>query len=139
MATPLLAGPRWQACNLIRFKEGFLQKLGGCQRLTSNTFTGTCRGLHPFADLASNIYLGVGTEQRLQLYNNDALYDITPYRTITNTATFQTTVGSATVVMNDPDSPGTLPATGSSSTTPRRSAVCCCMDCIRSPPCRPPA
>lgn len=108
LATPLMAGPRWQACNLIRFKEGFIQKLGGCERLTSNTFVGTCRGMHPFADLSSNIYLGVGTEQRLQLYSNGSIYDITPYRHTTTTASFVIADSPLQIFLNDSGAPALL-------------------------------
>lgn len=100
--TALMAGQRWVTSNLIRFLQGQLQSLGGCLHLTSQTFTGTCRGLRPFFDLSGNTYVGIGTNERLELYNAGTITDITPVRATQDLSTpFTTAASSATVTVTD--------------------------------------
>lgn len=100
--TPLVAGNRWVASNLIRFLSGAVQKLGGSSRLTSQQFVGICRGLRPFFDLAGNSYIGIGTTDRLQIYLNGTISDITPIRATSEVAgPFTTVAGSATITVTD--------------------------------------
>ena len=49
----------WFDGNLIRFRNGHVEKFGGWAKLGSNTFLGTGRALHNWMSLGSNIYLGV--------------------------------------------------------------------------------
>jgi len=106
----------WSSSNLIRFKDGMLQKRGGWTHLNSTTFLGTARGMHPFQDLQNNTYLAIGTNQRLSLYNFGTVYDITPYRLTTTPAggaPFAVTLGQSTVVVTDSGATGALcPAVG---------------------------
>lgn len=101
--TPTLAGlnQRWAASQWIRFKEGLIQKVGGFEQLISTPLIGTGRGMHAWADLSGNKYCAVGTEQRLELVFGGALFDITPYRYTSTSATFATHSGSATVLVTD--------------------------------------
>lgn len=88
----------YSRCNLIRWKDGRPQKLGGWARISDTTISGLARGLHSWADLLGNPYLIVGTEQRVQLYDGGSLYDITPLRATVDIAVqFSTTSGSPTV------------------------------------------
>lgn len=93
--------------NLIRFKEGLIQKQGGCQRLSSQTFSGTARALFAWQDLAGFQYLAIGTNQRLELMLSGNLYDITPIvhtSNLTNNGAnngFSTTLNSSTVTVYD--------------------------------------
>ena len=87
----------WNSSNLIRFKDGLLQKLGGCQHINTTPFIGDCHALLPFEDLANNTYCAIGTDQRLQIFNNGSVTDITPYRTTT------TPSGPFTTVINTPN------------------------------------
>ena len=90
------------ASNLVRFYADTVQKLGGWARLTSQTFIGICRGLHGWADIAGNPYLGIGTEQRLQVYLGGAIIDITPVAQTDNPApSFTTQAGSLNVTIAD--------------------------------------
>ena len=101
-ATKLAAQNQWNSSNCVRFKDGFIQTLGGCQHLNNTPVVGTARGLHVFQDLSSNDYVAVGTNQRLQLYLSGQISDITPYRrtpSLTNPIT--TTIGSATATITD--------------------------------------
>lgn len=101
--TPTLNEGGWSFSNLIRFKDGLAQKLGGWQRLSSMVLTGTSRALHGWTDLSNNSYLASGSEQRLQLFVNGNLYDITPIRATHNvTPSFSTISTSKTVIVTDP-------------------------------------
>lgn len=103
--TPLLNGKRWSSSNLIRFKDGLLQKRGGCQRLSDDLIVGVCRGLHIFSDLQGFNYVGIGTNQRLEVYFAGSIYDITPIvakRDILNP--FSTVAGSPIVTVADASS-----------------------------------
>ena len=96
--SPTLNQVQLAASNLIRFYGGLVQKLGGWAALTTQTFIGTCRGLHGWADIVGNAYLAVGTEQRLEVLIGGALDDITPLAATTNPSVAFTTVLNSTSV-----------------------------------------
>lgn len=113
-ATPVLNQGGWSASSLIRFfpaargsdqgtgVRGYLQKLGGCSRLSNTPFTGVCRGLFAWSDLVGNSYAGIGTNQRLQVIVAGNLYDITPVRAVSSLAgPFTTTTLSPIVSVAD--------------------------------------
>lgn len=90
------------ASNLIRFYSGFVQKLGGWMRMTQQRFVGVCRGLHGWADILGNAYLGLGTDQRLQVLKGGMIEDITPITQTDNPAVaFSTATGSSLVTILD--------------------------------------
>lgn len=100
--TPTLAEGTWAASNLIRFKDGLAQKLGGWQRLLQTPVTGVARGSHAWADLSGNPYLGIGTNERLQVVVAGQLQDITPVdSTVDITPDFSTTSTSNLVTVHD--------------------------------------
>lgn len=95
----------WFACDKIRFRSGFPEKLGGWTRATPGRFfQGVCRAMINWLDLANNNLIGLGTH--LKYYINRSLgiyYDITP---IVHNSTglsnpFATTSGLQTVVVTD--------------------------------------
>ncbi len=92
-------------CNLIRHKNGLIQKLAGCQRLTNNLFSGVARFLFAWADLLSNAYLAVATNQRLELLYQGLLYDISPIQQTDNLAASafvsSGTVSAVTITVTD--------------------------------------
>lgn len=101
-ASPLLAGKAWNKSQLVRFQNGMLQKLGGCSRLSSQRFVGTCRGLGAFSDFDGNTYIGIGTTDRLEVYTGGTVSDITPIRATVDVLTpFSTTAGSPTITVTD--------------------------------------
>lgn len=107
--TPRLNSAGWSRSQLIRWREGMPEKLGGWQRLTNTPLIGTARGSEAWADLSGNPYLAVGTEQRLELFVYGNLYDITPRRHISNAApSFSTQIGSPTVQIIDAAFGGTI-------------------------------
>lgn len=78
VATQTLAEGTWSYSNLIRWKEGYLEKIGGWSKYSETPCIGTVRGMHAWMDLNFNVYLAVGSEQRLQLFTQGSVYDITP-------------------------------------------------------------
>jgi hypothetical protein len=68
MRTPLQVGKGIVDSNLIRHRNGLVQKLGGCSRMSNLTFNGTCRALFGWQDLIGNHYLAVGTSQMIELF-----------------------------------------------------------------------
>ena len=92
----------WFDCNLIRFREGRVEKFGGWQKLTDSTYLGTARALHNWISLGGNKYLGIGTHLKYYIKDGTAFADVTPIRkTTTNAATFAATDGSSTVTVTD--------------------------------------
>jgi hypothetical protein len=51
----------WYACDKVRFRSGFPEKIGGWIRLSNDTFLGICRVLWNWVALNGANYLGVGT------------------------------------------------------------------------------
>lgn len=81
-ATQTQNAGRWSLSNLIRWKDGFLEKIGGWQQLTATQVTGKSRGLHAFEDLDGNKYLLTGSNTAAQVYFNGALYTFTLLGTV---------------------------------------------------------
>ena len=108
--SPTLNQTQVASCNLIRFFDGLVQKLGGWLQYTAQTFVGTCRGLRGWADINGNAYMAVGTEQRLMVLEGGVIFDITPVPTTTNPAvSFSTTNTSNSVTITDA---GYMPSPG---------------------------
>jgi hypothetical protein len=70
----------WNDCDLVRFRFGYPEKLGGWEKYSINTFLGSSRSLHPWANLEGNKYLGVGTELKFYIESSLGYNDITPLR-----------------------------------------------------------
>jgi hypothetical protein len=86
----------------VRFRQGTPEKIGGWQRISSNTFLGVCRSLWNWITLLGRNYLGVGTNLKYYVENGGVYYDITPLRTVDTTGTltnpFTTNLGTPTSV-----------------------------------------
>ena len=91
----------WYDCDKIRFRSGFPEKLGGWVQQSPNQFLGLCRSLWSWIDLNGNYYLGVGTSVKYYISSGGYYNDITPFSTITTTATATTVNGSKTVTITD--------------------------------------
>ena len=92
----------WFDGNLIRFRNGHVEKLKGWAKLSSNTFLGVARALHNWMGLGSNLYLGVGTTFKYYIKEGTVYSDVTPIRaTTTNGITFAATDGSSTITATD--------------------------------------
>ena len=65
----------------VRFRQGTPEKIGGWNRISNNTYIGTCRSLWNWTTLAGANLMGVGTESKFYIEQGGAYYDITPLRT----------------------------------------------------------
>jgi len=100
--TDYAASGGWVDGNLIRFRKGRAEKLGGWYKRGGQTFLGTARALHSWISLAATRYLGVGTTVKYYIEDGDVYYDVTPIRkTSTNSITFAATNGSSTITVTD--------------------------------------
>ena len=88
--------------NLVRFRQGTPEKIGGWTRISANKFLGVCRSLWNWATLATKNLLGLGTNLKFYIETEGSYYDITPIttaRTLTNP--FTTVNGSPIVTVTD--------------------------------------
>tara|TARA_S200002703_G_scaffold32531_1_gene28348 strand:+ start:242 stop:2374 length:2133 start_codon:yes stop_codon:yes gene_type:complete len=86
--------------DFVRFRSGLPEKIGGWEKITTNTLVGVARAQHQYTDLDGRIYAAIGTLKCLYIYYQSAFYDITPLETAQTGATFNTTNGSAVVTVN---------------------------------------
>jgi len=96
----------WYVSNLVRFRQGTPEKVGGWQRISGATFLGVCRSLWNWVTLTAQNLIGVGTNLKFYIERGGAYYDITPLRyqtdaPVTLTNPFDTTNGSAVINVND--------------------------------------
>jgi len=93
----------WFDCNLVRFRKGRPEKFGGWQKLTTNTYLGTARALHPWISLGGTKYLGLGTTWKYYIESGNVFNDITPIRSTTaaGDVTFSASNGDATITVSD--------------------------------------
>ena len=93
----------WYDCDMVRFRYGVPEKIGGWQQDSSSTFLGTCRALHTYVSLAGDVYTGAGTNLKYYLYLGGTFNDITPLRSTTSAGdvTFSATNGSSTITATD--------------------------------------
>ena len=92
---------------LVRYKEGLVQTIGGWQDYVSYTIGSTIRDLHAWQGLlAGETFLGVGATKSLTVINSAGVNtDITPQTTTTNpTPNFSISSGSEVVTIVDTSS-----------------------------------
>ena len=70
----------WFDGDKIRFRSGYVERIGGWIKTGQTPFAGTCRKLHDFTTLASENLLFMGTNTKAYLEDSGALFDITPIR-----------------------------------------------------------
>ena len=92
----------WVDGDKIRFRKGRVEKIGGWEKLSSDTLIGSARALHSWISLGGSKFLGIGTTNKYYIEEGGTYNDITPVRkTTTNAATFAATNGSSTVTVTD--------------------------------------
>ena len=92
----------WFDSNLVRFKKGLPEKIGGWAKYITAAFLGKCRALHQWVNLNGTSIIGLGTTFKYYIARGDAFVDITPIRkTNTNTITFAASNGSSTITVTD--------------------------------------
>ena len=72
----------WYVSDKVRFRQGTPEKIGGWQRISTNTFLGTCRSLWNWITLAGANLLGVGTNLKFYIEQGGYYNDITPLRVV---------------------------------------------------------
>ena len=70
----------WVDGDLVRFRFGYPEKIGGWAKYTQSTYLGTPRSLHAWVTLANDKYLSVGTNVKYYIESGGAYNDITPVR-----------------------------------------------------------
>lgn len=88
----------WRDSDKIRFVRALPQKLNGWEKHIDEMLDGICRGMLPWLDNDGVARAAFGTDEKLQVLDNDILNNVTPAR-ITGQLTnpFTTTSGSAIV------------------------------------------
>lgn len=93
----------WFACDKVRFRSGYPQKLGGWAAVTTQTFLGVCRQLFGWITSFADNLLALGTSKKVYIEVGSQYYDITPYKEITaaGDVTFAATNGSSSITVYD--------------------------------------
>jgi hypothetical protein len=91
------------ACDKVRFRSGYPEKIGGWVKSTFQTYLGVCRQMwNWFTSFGDNL-LALGTNIKVYIDVGGNLYDITPLRETTGPgdATFLATDGSDIIEVSD--------------------------------------
>ena len=92
----------WFDSNLVRFRKGLPEKIGGWVKASADTYKGTGRGLHAWVALDGTKYIGLGTTVKYYILDGTTFADITPIRkTSTDSITFAATEDSSTLTVTD--------------------------------------
>ena len=93
----------WYDCDKVRFRFGTPEKIGGWQRISTLSFLGTSRILHPFVALDGSNFIGNGTHLKYYIELGGGYNDITPLRetTAAGDVTFAAVNGSSTLTITD--------------------------------------
>lgn len=70
----------WYSCNLIRFRSGYPQKMGGWSKATSEAFSGVCRQMWNWVTTYQDNLVAIGTSDLVYIDNGGFLSNITPIR-----------------------------------------------------------
>lgn len=102
--TPTLLQAGYSQTQLVRFRDGLVQKIGGWVAFYPLALAGVPRDMHAWADLNSVNHLLVGTTTQLDVITNGVLLDITP-QTLTSdfSPNFSTVNTTPTVTIVDPN------------------------------------
>jgi len=93
----------WWDGNLVRFRAGKPESIGGWTRYTRTQMLGTGRSLLTWTALDGTIFSGMGTNLKYYVIRGSNLNDITPIRetTAAGAVTFAATNGSAVITVTD--------------------------------------
>lgn len=97
-ATQVQAGGSWFAGNLVRWRLGLLEKVGGWTRLVPDPFAATIRLMHAWLDLDSRKNLMVATDLGVQLLVQTTVYGLGKQINISD-ATFGVTINTTEVTV----------------------------------------
>ena len=102
-STDYAAKGGWVDGNLIRFRKGRVEKVGGWNKLGTSYFLGIARALHSWISLGGTRFLGLGTTFKYYIEEGESYNDVTPIRATTaaGDVTFSATDGSSTITVTD--------------------------------------
>jgi len=95
------------ACDKVRFRSGYPEKIGGWQSVsnpTLYTYSGVCRSMWNWIALDGSNLNGIGTNQKVYVENGGVYNDITPWAgvaTSINNNPFSMTSGSKLITVTD--------------------------------------
>lgn len=95
----------WVDGDHVRFRQGKPENKRGYSKLIDTSLVGTSRDLFAWTNTETQRLLATGTEQRLYVYYNDVVHDITPIRTTVSvsaptSSSFSTSVGSSLILVS---------------------------------------
>ena len=100
--TDLMDKGGWSDGNLVRFRKGLPEKIGGWTKAVTDSYLGTGRALTAWVDLDYTKYIGLGTTFKYYVNAGSDYFDVTPIRaTTTNGIVFAATNGSTTITATD--------------------------------------
>jgi hypothetical protein len=93
----------WFDGNLVRFRKGLPEKIGGWVKYLTASIKGKGRKLHAYVTLNGTRVFAIGTTFKLYWQEGDNYNDITPIRSTTGAGdvTFSATNGSSTITVSD--------------------------------------
>jgi hypothetical protein len=93
----------WWDCDLVRFRSGKPETIGGWTRFTRTPTLGTGRAIMTWTTLSGTVYSALGTNLKYYIVEGSALRDITPIRLVTTAGevTFSATAGSNILTVTD--------------------------------------
>ncbi len=106
--TPYAAENWWVNGDRVRYRNGRFEKIGGWvhETVSQSTdptnlfFTGVGRDIHGWTDLTLNQYFATGTNAKVEIFNGNQIYDVSPYReelSLTNAITTVVTESEVTI------------------------------------------
>jgi hypothetical protein len=81
----------WRACDRIRFRSGYPEKIGGWEKTTAASFKGYCRQMWNWVTTYSDDFLALGTNSNVYIEVGGNFSDITPLRVTDPTLSSPTT------------------------------------------------
>jgi hypothetical protein len=92
----------WRISNLVRFRYGFPETIGGWMKNSNEQFLGTCRSLLNWTTLSGDNILGMGTHLKYYIERGGGYNDITPLRsTVVLSNPFTATTGLSVINVYD--------------------------------------
>jgi hypothetical protein len=93
----------WYETNKVRFRFGLPEKIGGWQRLSSNTYLGVARSMTNWVTLGGQNLLALGTNLKYYIERGGAYFDVTPirYASAPGDVTFAAVDGSDVITVTD--------------------------------------
>ena len=70
----------WYDADKVRFRKGFVEKIGGWTKYIAASFLGVCRSIHDWVTNDGGKYIGLGTTLKLYVNLGGGYYDVTPIR-----------------------------------------------------------